>query len=298
VLDPQPQYELTNPSTFNDTIKGGPLAGIFLEVQGVTAAGESLAPEDVASTVQVIRDGQGQIQQSFAHFHRFFQLHFGTLPNSGGTGEENRIVAFVPSFIPEAPTVKDLADREGRLNVAFDKATLDTRFGSNDYTVRVIPAYAEMLSEVYDLHIDQDTITQSDQETYSEPNHAHLVFNEATDGSNEAVDIEVDGKTKVGHNANLQDVNTVASLVNSVESDVAPQLIDYSLIQSGRLRDGLNGQVTIDLRGTSGEDVTLTRYRIEEARSAQLSLSRAQREFRRRLSATSSVDEQTRRTLQ
>lgn len=298
MLDPKPQFELSSPSTFNEYIRPGPLALIEIVISGKTATGETLSAEEVADTIQVDRDGTGIITEASDFFHELLQIPYGFVVGDMPTAGDTELAMYIPMFIPELPQVKEIGSDELYLNIDFNSGTLSTRFDADGYTVEITPCYADALTEDYGLRIERDVIEQSDEETYTGGNIAHLLFKEATVGSNDRVDVEVDNKTRVGSGADLSHLNRQSGLFNRIEEGSGlPDLVDYSFIQSGKARDALNGEVYVNLRGTSGEDVDVTRMRMEGAKKADLSLSRAQRDFQRRMGASPALDEQTRRAV-
>jgi hypothetical protein len=298
-LDPQPQYELSDPLSFSDKIRPGPLAGIQIDVSMTTDTGETLAPIDVADKVQLNRGGGHKAQESFDWFARFLQKYFGSLVQTTPTAGDSRVTGIIPMFAPERPQVAEIGSGELDLNIDFNDDTLDTRSDSNGYTVEITPLYAEMLRERYDLIIRRDTLEQDDEVTYDEDNIVRLTFEEETQDSNDRITVTVDGDQKVGHGADLQNLAIIQALTAAEETDTLPTLIDYSLIQSGRMRDAINSQTTIELDGTTGKKVDITRMRMDGATAAGMSMERARSIFRKRARAQGAsgslvLDEDTR----
>lgn len=291
----KPQYSVQNPSQFSEYIRGGPLYGIELRVLGQAAAGESLTLGDVLPTTQFNVDGTNFIQEAASLFHRWLPQTMGVLQLENPSGGAQAFSTIIPMWFPERPQVREIGEDSARL-IITPSPSLDTVFGSNDWTLEVNPLYSEFLTERYTLHVQSDTLTQPESETYTEDNHAHLLFEEATPGSNNAIDIDVDGRSIVSNNASLRGIARDTAFSHNM--DTIPDLVDFSMMQSGNLRDAINSAVEVDLRGTDGEDVDVTRVRMGAPANPSTSSRRMNREFQRRLSGSNTVDLETRNTLQ
>jgi len=258
-----------------------PLAALLLVIDGKTTSGEDLNPDRVGR-FRVKRFGE-QLQGEDARFYYdLAEINAGFPTNEGGTNAQSHLAVPIPFGLNGIPNVMDvMSNEEAEVVLDFSEGDLDTAFGSNAATFKLIGLVAPTVQEQYVLRVQESNLqAQGAGRVPGEFNARNLarLFLRDTGGVVDELQISLDGDVAQDtvDDKILQDLT---NLFNSVEtSGLNTRLVhEPDAMTIGRT---LNDRVSYDVKfsgaGTANFTLMQTRFNNDRIQASSRRVERVQ----------------------
>lgn len=267
-----------------------PLAGLLLVMKGTTAAGESLEPSR-AGRVRIKRFSEQVQGEDLAFYHDLANINQGYPRNTGGDGEQNRLVVPIPFGFDGIPNVMDvMSNEEADAVLDFSQGDLGTVFGSNSAQYELIGLTAPTVPERYVLRVQESNLQSSGSGRqpgeFNAKNVGSIYLRDA-DSAVDEVQIDIDGDV-VQDTLSDEILQDLTNLYNEIETSGLDlrQVHRPDTMSLGRT---LNTRCSYDVKftgaGTAAFTLLSTRFNNDRIEQSAERVQRVQKAKRQEIAA-------------